>query len=104
MSEMGFNVLLRSNNSYRLMSALGQKQTLGKVRPMSAVPRKRTSLKVIGMSALCHFRTFATLIRKSKLSLNDARQSMYNSLDSCQRDVPKSPHRSGSDDARGGRA
>ena len=28
MSEMGFNVLLRSNNSYRLMSALGQKRTL----------------------------------------------------------------------------
>ena len=27
MSEMGFNVLLRSNNSYRLMSALGQKRT-----------------------------------------------------------------------------
>src|SRR5262245_2278729 len=27
---------------------------------------------------------------------------MYNSLDSCQRDVPKSPYRSGSDDARGG--
>jgi hypothetical protein len=49
------------------------------------------------MSAMCHFRTFATLIRKSKLSLNGARQSMYNSLESCQRDVPKFPHRSFSD-------
>jgi hypothetical protein len=49
------------------------------------------------------FPDIATLIRKSKLSLNGARQLMYCCSESCQRDVPKSPHR-GSDDARGGRS
>ena len=37
---MGFNVLLRSNNSYRLMSALGQEQTSRPEISMSALPPK----------------------------------------------------------------
>ena len=37
---MGFRVLLRSNNSLRLMSALGQQQTSVHVRVMSALPPK----------------------------------------------------------------
>src|SRR5215471_18748861 len=37
---MGFRVLLRSNNSLRLMSALGQKRTFREVETMSALPPK----------------------------------------------------------------
>jgi hypothetical protein len=44
--EMGFRVLLRSNNSFRLMSALGQKQTLRHVPTMSALPPKADIAKV----------------------------------------------------------
>jgi hypothetical protein len=39
------------------MSALGQKQTLGKTRLMSALPQKQTFVAATGMSALCHKRT-----------------------------------------------
>jgi hypothetical protein len=37
---MGPTVILRGNNPGDRMSALGQKQTLGKVRLMSALPPK----------------------------------------------------------------
>src|SRR5262249_38065119 len=39
-AKWGSTVILRSCNSKRPMSALGQKQTLGKVRLMSALPPK----------------------------------------------------------------
>jgi hypothetical protein len=38
--EMGFRVRLHGSNPLPLMSALGQKQTLRKVRLMSALPPK----------------------------------------------------------------
>src|SRR6516165_7019549 len=44
------------------MSALGQKQTLGKVRLMSALPQKRTLIERVGMSALCQQRTFRRVL------------------------------------------
>ena len=37
---MGFGVYLHGSNGEPLMSALGQKQTLGKVRLMSTLPQK----------------------------------------------------------------
>jgi len=37
---MGFMAILRSSNSAKPMSALGQKQTLSGVRSMSALPPK----------------------------------------------------------------
>src|SRR5215469_12894876 len=43
------------------MSALGQKQTLGKVRLMSALPPKADMVERLGMSALCQKRTFDRL-------------------------------------------
>ena len=42
-----------------LMSALGQKQTLGKAGLMSALPQKRTLVEPVGMSALCQKQTLA---------------------------------------------
>jgi hypothetical protein len=39
-AEMGFAGFSHSSNSKPCMSALGQKQTLGKMRPMSALPPK----------------------------------------------------------------
>jgi hypothetical protein len=40
LAKWGSGVSLHGSNPEPLMSALGQKQTLGKVRPMSALPPK----------------------------------------------------------------
>src|SRR5215471_15947278 len=46
-------------SEWQPMSALGQKQTLGKVRLMSALPPKATLIERVRMSALCQKRTHA---------------------------------------------
>jgi hypothetical protein len=62
------------------MSPLGQKQTLGKVRPTSACPRKRTLLTVIGMSALCHFRTYRIAAKNHYSNTSSTRASVPHSI------------------------
>src|SRR5262249_27526855 len=52
-------VVVRHGKAPHLMSALGQKRTLGKVRLMSALPPKADMDRRAVMSALCQKRTYA---------------------------------------------
>jgi len=55
------------------------------------------------MSAKGHLRTLPGFILEVEIVPQRRKITVYHRLQSCQRDVPKSPYR-GSDDARGGRA
>src|SRR6516225_2615385 len=59
--------ILRCKNLGQLMSALGQKRTLGHLQAMSLYPQKRTSVKRVGMSTC----TKSKLLPCSKSSLID---------------------------------
>src|SRR5262249_10070357 len=66
-------------------------------------PLKQRSAERARMSAKGHLRTLPGFILEVEIVPQRRKITVYHWLQSCQRDVPKSPYR-GSDDARGGRA
>ena len=54
------------------MSALGQKQTLRKVRLMSALPQARTWFSTVVMFALCQKQTFCACSNERRYSITSS--------------------------------